>query len=252
MGYVVSRLEGAAALQINLYIKDAHISLADVEKVFDILKRAYGDPNPKQTARTKLHQLKQTNKDFEAFLGEFQRLAAKSETPEVQLRDILLDNMSREIKNRVALIVPIPSDFHDLVNLVQQLDYQARSMGSPNDSHPRTNIHGGSNAPRAVSHVAVPVPRVSVTATVPSTASGTHPGPMDVSGAIRRVSQEERDRRHRLGLCHYCGDDGHLAFKCPKKIRRLQVAEVQVPSELGVSSVRDFDAPSQASHSGNV
>ena len=94
-----------------------------MEVIYNILKRAYGDANPKQTARTKLHQLKQTNKEFESFLGEFQRLAAKSETPEDHLRDILLDNISKELKNRVSFIIPIPIDYYNLVKLLRTLDY---------------------------------------------------------------------------------------------------------------------------------
>ena len=222
-----------------------------MEVIYNILKRTYGDVNPKQTARTKLHQLKQTNKEFESFLGEFQRLAVKSETSEDHLRDILLDNISKELKNRVFFIIPIPIDYHNLVELLRTLDYQARSIGSLYNFYPRTNVHIGSNAPRALSHTTVPVPKVSVTTTVPSTASGTHLGLMNILGSVRRVSLEKRERRHRLGLYHYCGEEGYIAFKCTKKGRRLYIAEVYVPPESTASPIQDIDAFSQVSNTGN-
>ena len=51
-----------------------------------------------------------------------------------------------------------------------------------------------------------------------STATGTHPGPMDLSANRgKKIPQEERERRMRLGLCMYCGASGHLARACPRK-----------------------------------
>lgn len=31
------------------------------------------------------------------------------------------------------------------------------------------------------------------------------------------LSVEEKNRRRKLGLCLYCGDEGHTAVVCPKK-----------------------------------
>ena len=50
---------------------------------------------------------------------------------------------------------------------------------------------------------------------MPTTATGTHPGPMDLSAARRTVSPEERGRRIAEGLCFYCAGSGHQARSCP-------------------------------------
>ena len=55
-------------------------------------------------------------------------------------------------------------------------------------------------------------PRSQVT---PTTAIGTHPGPMDLSAAKRTVSPEERGRRIAEGLCFYCAGTGHQVRSCP-------------------------------------
>ena len=59
-----------------------------------------------------------------------------------------------------------------------------------------------------------PTPRHKPT---PSTATGTHPGPMDLSAARKTLSPEERGRHISGGLCFYCGGSGHLARTCPTR-----------------------------------
>ena len=56
--------------------------------------------------------------------------------------------------------------------------------------------------------------RVAVLFPAPSTTTGTHPGPMDVSNVIKQgpILQEEKYRRNNLGLCHYYGELGHIAI----------------------------------------
>jgi hypothetical protein len=46
----------------------------------------------------------------------------------------------------------------------------------------------------------------------------TGPQPMEI-GSIqyKKLTEEERQRRMKANLCLYCGEGGHIAFKCPKK-----------------------------------
>ena len=55
--------------------------------------------------------------------------------------------------------------------------------------------------------------RTLPTSTLLSTATGTHVGPMDVS-SVRRgpLTNEEKERQNKLGLCRYCGQSGHIAM----------------------------------------
>ena len=55
-------------------------------------------------------------------------------------------------------------------------------------------------------------PRSQIT---PTTATGTHPGPMDLTAAKKTFSPEERGRRIAEGLCFYCARTGHQARSCP-------------------------------------
>lgn len=53
---------------------------------------------------------------------------------------------------------------------------------------------------------------------------------MDLSatGIARRgpITQEEKDRRRRLGLCFYCGERGHLASSCGGRASGQTVAQM--------------------------
>ena len=60
-------------------------------------------------------------------------------------------------------------------------------------------------------------PTTSSAPSVPSTSTGTHPGPMDVSANARRLSPQEKARRMKEGLCWYCGDANHIARNCPRR-----------------------------------
>ena len=55
---------------------------------------------------------------------------------------------------------------------------------------------------------------VAVVFPVPSTATGTHPGLMNISNVIKQglILQKEKDRYNNLDLCHYCGKPGHIAI----------------------------------------
>ena len=91
---------------------------------------------------------------------------------------------------------------------------------------------------------------VQVHAPIPSTATGTHAGPMDVSVARGSLSAEEKQHRRDKGLCLYCGQSGHLALSCSnsKRNRRLHVAEINVAAAPDPSP---SPSPSSPAESGN-
>ena len=52
---------------------------------------------------------------------------------------------------------------------------------------------------------------------MPTTATGTRLGPIDLSAVRRTVSPEERGRRIAEGLGFYCAGSGHQARSCPNR-----------------------------------
>lgn len=71
LGYAYSRLEGPAADQFASHVKCGTLDLISMERFYEILKNAFGDPDEKRTAQRKLRELRQGRKTFAEFHAEF-------------------------------------------------------------------------------------------------------------------------------------------------------------------------------------
>ena len=85
--------------------------------------------------------------------------------------------------------------------------------------------------------IALQNPRILV---MPTTSTGTHPGPMHLSAAWTTVSPEERGRRIAKGLCFYCAGSGHQARSCPNRpVQRLTHPPPTSPGQITSISIND-------------
>ena len=108
-----------------------------------------------------------------------------------------------ELKKALSYQITLPTGFEEFVQACIKIDNQIRANREARDAIPRTE--GGQFAP------------------TPSTSTGTHSGPMDLSGARYRsqkrgpVTEQEKQCRRDNNLCLYCGSSGHWASQCPHK-----------------------------------
>ena len=81
------------------------------------------------------------------------------------------------------------------------------------NSKPASTFSTTSNTKTTYQKASQFTPTMSVTTSAPSTITGTHSGPMDLSSAGRQgpLLEQEKKRRNKLGLCKYCGQAGHIA-----------------------------------------
>ena len=233
MGYTLSRLEGDAAEQILPYADQStgFIHLEGVNTMLKILRQSLGDIDPVRTALTKLYACRQTNRPLEAFVSEFQQLAATARADDRTKRELFAQSLSFELKDRLAGILDQPEDFASYLAMTMKLDLQMREAAKGNRSL-RTSTVQATASNRATTTTqkpsvsTAPQPTVTVPPVARTTATGTHPGPMDLSLGVRRLTAAEKDRRRALGLCHYCGEPGHQAKVCPhSKNNQLQIHE---------------------------
>ena len=141
MAYTFNRLEGRTQEQVLPYVKNNEINLTDTEDIIQILKNAFGDPDPAATARSKLYNLKQGKRDFAVYYAEFQGLVAKLGWDTRARHDALSEGLSIELHQQL-LGREKGLSYEQFVALCQELDVGLRAL------HHREGKHSGGTAQR--------------------------------------------------------------------------------------------------------
>jgi hypothetical protein len=214
VAYAYGFLEGDAADQLRPYMESSATAPADIDGLIRILERAFGDPDRKGTARRELQKCAQKNRDFSSYYAEFSRIMAVLQLTGEPKLAALRQGLSQELKT-LLINHKEPEVLEEFVDLCQFLDSKRLALAQesrPSPAPPRTTSGSiGNRAPMQTT------PRVTSTAT-PTTATGTAPGPMDLS-AGQRDAERQRIRNERMarGECLYCGQSGHLRLDCPRR-----------------------------------
>ena len=182
------------------------------------LRSAWGDPDARATAERKIRDLRQGKDNASTYYSKFATLRARVNWNDDALKDQFRRGLRDEIKDMLIHRDP-PANFEAFVKLCISLDNawhirQAEKAGRQNQSSGPQKIVMPQKDPGLPS---------SVVMQQQSTASGTHPGPMDLSALVDgHISEKERSRRRRNNLCMYCAGSGHFASTCPAKLQRAQ------------------------------
>ena len=153
------------------------------------------------------------------FLNTFLRLSKKAKIDDFQALNMLYEKLSDEFKDRLVTVRKA-KNLNDLILLLRDMDANIKKISKQSQLCVKPNASNFSatkllfksyNSAPTKPFTAV---EVAVVSPSPSTATGTYPGPMNVSNVIRQgqISQEEKDGRNNLGLCYYCGKLGHIAI----------------------------------------
>ena len=171
------------------------------------------------TAKHKLYQLYQTNKDLEVFLNTSLQLSKKIKIDNSQTLHMLYKKLSNEFKDRLVTIMKVVN-LNNLILLFCNMDVNMKKNSKQSQLRVKPNA---SNFPatkpsfksyNSTSIKLSTIVGVAVVSPVLSTTIGTHPGPIDMSNMMRQrpILQEEKDRHNSLGLCRYYGEPGHIAI----------------------------------------
>lgn len=225
--YASSRLEGTAMRQVMPHLKeDGSTDYKTVNELIQTLIVAFGDPDKKATAQRELRALKQKNIEFSAFIALFQRWAPDTGYEETTLISFLAESISSELK-QASITLETPDTLAEYIATLQKLDNRLRAIATTNPFHKFSGRMSGTNSSvesiRAQSYASSPANKPNSTVSrsssvVPSdSASNFGPMPMDLSHVIKGpVPPEEKLRRRTLGLCSYCGGQGHGAPTCTR------------------------------------
>lgn len=241
--YLIGLLEGPALDQLLPYVKADGVDLENAEAAITILERAFGDPDPKYTARMALAKLRQGANDFPTYYAEFCRHAAVLDYGETTKMDKLEDGLCYELRDAlISYPAAMPDNFEERVSIYQRVDARIRAQKARKALQPPRNPSTTSRPTGYTTLATTPTtttaPKAPAPTAHPTSSNSGHygPAPMDLSAGRRRtLDPEERLRRIREGLCTYCGKPGHFASEChalerSKAIRAAAARAVPAPT----------------------
>ena len=196
------------------------------------LKAAFHDPDAYQTAEQKIQKLRQGNRDCAKYYAEFITHATILEWDERTKISFFKKGLNEELQKLLLTNVNSPNVFTEYVSIAIKLDNNLRAHKQQRYTTSRTN-DGRFSQP------------------TPSTATSSHPGPMDLSATRRtnyqpkypsqkrgQLSDNEKQRRRNNNLCMYCGNPGQWATTCPHKKNKTTN---QPPAKAATAEVEQLE-----------
>ncbi|OMH79618.1 Retrotransposon-derived protein PEG10, partial [Zancudomyces culisetae] len=159
--------------------------LKEFTKVFD-------DPQRSRTANDAIRALKQGTSPVSMIASEFRRLMMDLDWNESALVSQFAEGLSEAVLDTLALF-QTADDLEGYINAAIFID--ARLTRRKEDKARRK---------RGIQPYVQP--------------TSSQIEPMQVDSVQRVVSPTERERRMKLGLCYYCGGEGHQVTTCPEKL----------------------------------
>jgi hypothetical protein len=208
--YILSFFRGSAQdWALAIMENEEHPLRFNYENFLAELYRTYNDRTTEETAMNNIANLKQTHSVAD-YAARFQSLAAILDIDDKSKVTFFYNGLKSHIKRAITdQGNGIPRDYTELSNKAISID-QNRFMIEKHDS--KRPSGSTSSAPSSSKITTQSSESKSSYASANSSSSHTRKfnknrGPL---------TQEERDRRRKLGLCSYCGDKGHTIHDCLK------------------------------------
>ncbi|KAE8224306.1 hypothetical protein CF326_g8058 [Tilletia indica] len=177
-----------------------------------------GDPDLQRTLERELSVLRQTTSAAEYSTAFFQ-ISSQLSFNDAALRFQFREGLKENVKDALSYADSDPQTVEELSALAIRLDNRLFERRQDTRRSPSNHPSGvASSHHQSAAPARRPAPSHGPASSSGPSSSG--PAPMDIDATRSRwqpLTQEEKDRRRRLGLCGYCGGPGHIAEFCPRK-----------------------------------
>ena len=203
----------------------------------ELFKKRFHNPNLQDQLWREARELRQTT-SVSTYIAKFELLHGygRLATLEAQMGRMFYDGLLPQIKNLLMSVLRLDkSDYTQLKDYALEAD--ERWTGFKADRTFNQAYTGTKDANKKPTSP----PTAQITTTTTTTQSKGAPqtkATTDASSQQRihtipkkgeKISQEEKDRRRREGLCLYCGKTGHLAQTCLEKSNATRLAATATP-----------------------
>ena len=222
--FAISYLKSAAFDWVSPYMKESRYTTEfPTFSVFEEKFLAiFGDPNQKRLAENKLMNLRQGNRPCSYLVSEFQRLLLEAGWSEKapSVFEIFYKTLNEDVKDEISRF-DRPETISEYFNLAVKIDNRIferkqEKQNSSASNRPKTTFNSSNRSPRSgKSHT-------------------NHLKPFmtnNVAATRGKLTDEEKERRKKEGLCIYCGESGHLLKDCDQRKGRNSAASSSTRSE---------------------
>ena len=237
--FVISRLRGVPSEWGYSLLQSNSPLLHSYDRFKKQMESMYLDRQRKRVLRRKLTSLTQTG-SASAFASEFLTLINILGIDDESAIAMFTSKLKEDVQRGLALIDE-PETLNQLVEAAVRIDHVTFSLAKDQRNASRAankpNVAKSSSSGPSHSHSYAPSSRTS---TAPPKSSNNNKPTTYPSHPRGPLSQEEKDRREREGLCGYCASSEHLRANCPllAKKERQKAKEKQALASTSVASTQ--------------
>ena len=199
VGLIGTLLTGTALSWFSSLLEKNSPLLANLDQFLEEFSRTFGERDRALIATTKLRTLQQRSRPASAYVAEFQQLACDLNWNDTALITMFRWGLRDDIKT-LLLNLPKPTTLSEAIT--QAIDCDNRLFEQRQE---RRLLFGSYRA-----DYTTPARQTS------SSTSTAEPMQIDTS-RVKKLTEEEKERRRREHLCLYCGGKDHGVKNCPLK-----------------------------------
>lgn len=213
VGFIGTLLTGTALSWFSSLLEKNSPLLANLDQFLEELSRTFGERDRALIATTKLRSLQQRSRPASTYVAEFQQIACDLDWNDTALITMFRWGLRDDIKT-LLLNLPKPVTLSEAIT--QAIDCDNRLFEQRQE---RRLLFGSYRA-----DYAAPAHQT------PSSTSTSEPMQIDAS-KVKKLSEEEKERRRKEHLCLYCGGKDHMLKDCRVKPQGPKLHKFRSASE---------------------